>query len=136
MARMLVGGRAGGGYAVGIQPGLLVALDYADGKFVFQRLDGFHQQRRLARAGRGDEVDDENSPPGEEAAIDIGMALVGGHDVLLHLHHAGFAQARSVSVFRPMMMAVIVVMIMFVVMIVGMTAAAANAAHVTIPPAA
>ncbi len=56
----LDGGRTGGADAVGIETGLLVAFDHGhvqDGLSGFERLDGGAQQRGLAGARAGDDIE-------------------------------------------------------------------------------
>jgi hypothetical protein len=53
--------RAGGADAVGVDAGLLVAFDHRHRQPAGEQLDGAHQQRGLARAGAGDEVQREDA---------------------------------------------------------------------------
>ena len=65
---------AGGADAVGVVAGLLVALDHRDGVARRQRGDGAHQQRGLARARAGDEVEGEDATPGQTGAVGAAKA--------------------------------------------------------------
>jgi hypothetical protein len=75
--------------------GLLVAFD--DGhRQPGQHRDGLAQQRRLARAGAGDQVQRKDAVPGQMLAVLMRIGVVPGQDVLLDLHPARGAEARGV----------------------------------------
>jgi hypothetical protein len=96
---------AGGADALGVEAGLLVALDDAHRHRLgqgLQRGDRAHQQAGLAGAGAGHQVEGQNAPLGEPAAVVGGEAIVFGEDVLLDLHHLGLAHARRVGARRAM----------------------------------
>ena len=89
-------GRAGRADAVGVVRGLLVALDDTQRQVRragLQRLDRRAQQRRLARAGAGDEVVGDDAVAGEVGAVGVGDALVGAEHVGFELDGARLAHA-------------------------------------------
>ena len=89
-------GRAGGADAVGVEAGLLVALDHGHvqaGLARLERLDGGAQQRGLARAGAGDEVERGHTVRLEVRAVLLRHAVVGAQDVGLQLDGALLAHA-------------------------------------------
>jgi hypothetical protein len=101
----LDGLRAGGADALGVVAGLLVALDHRQRMAAGELADGLDQQRGLARAGAGDEVDGEQAARLPFLAVGAGVAVVLGEDVLLDLHHAARREARRVGVFMSVMVA-------------------------------
>src|SRR5208283_5461970 len=138
----LHGGDPGGADAVGVVGGLLVALDDGDGMAWRQGGDGAHQQRGLARARAGDEVEGENAPSGQTGPVGAGEAGVLAEDVALdaddallaHLRHMHAGQAGAVveragggvdvvvrmvvPVVVPMVMRMVVVVMVAMVMVV------------------
>ena len=88
---------AGGADALGVVAGLLVALDHRQRMAAGEPADGLDQQRRLARAGTGDEVDGEQAARLPFLAVGAGVGVVLGEDVLLDLHHAAGREAWRVG---------------------------------------
>ena len=81
----------------------------ATGSLPAQHLDGAHQQRGLARAGAGHQVERENAAVGEPGAVALREAVVLGQDVALDLDHARCAAgARSAAPCRSAGAAVLV----------------------------
>ena len=76
-------------------PSITATVDAA-----LQRLDGLHQQRRLARTGAGHEVEREDAAVGQALAVGRGDGVVLGQDVLLDLHQARRRHARRVGTER------------------------------------
>jgi len=90
-------GGAGGADAVGVEAGLLVALDHRDvqaGRVLFQRFDGRAEQRGLARAGAGDQVERGHAVRFEVRPVLLRHAVIGAQDVGLQLDGARLAHAR------------------------------------------
>ena len=86
--------RAGGADALGIDAGLLVAFDHRHRQPAAQQLDGAHQQRGLARAGAGHQIEREDAALRQRAAVALRDAVVLGQDVALDLHQARLRHAR------------------------------------------
>ena len=92
----LDGGRAGGADAVGIEAGLLIALDHrhADIRSVlFEGMDGGAQQCSLARSGAGDQVQDAHAMRGKVRAVLRGNGVVGSQHIFFDLDGALLGQA-------------------------------------------
>jgi hypothetical protein len=92
----LDGGCAGGADAVGIEAGLLVALDHQHvqaGRVLFESMDGGAQQRGLARSGAGHQVQRAHALRGKVRAVLRGNGVVGTQHVFLDLDGALLAQA-------------------------------------------
>ncbi len=88
---------AGRADAVGVEAGLLVTFDHRNRELRrtgFQRFDGRAQQRGLARAGAGDEVQRRHAVRFEVLAVVARDALVLAEDVGLELDRARLAHAR------------------------------------------
>ncbi|OIQ98697.1 hypothetical protein GALL_191970 [mine drainage metagenome] len=79
---------AGGADPLGVAVGLLVALDHCDRQAAAQQLYGPDQQRGLARARAGDQVQGEDAEPGQALTVRSGEGVVLGQDILLDLHPA------------------------------------------------
>ena len=95
----LDGGGAGGADAVRVERGLLVAFHHHDGIARLQRVDGAHEQRRLARARARHEVERERAAVAEELAVARGEGVVAREDVLLDRDDP--RRAHAVLVDRP-----------------------------------
>jgi hypothetical protein len=75
---------AGGADALGVEAGLLVALDHRHRHFAAQQVDGAGQQGGFAGAGAGNQVQGENAVAGKILAVGLGVGVVLGQDVLFH----------------------------------------------------
>ena len=93
----LDGRRAGRADALGVIGGLLVALDHRQRQTSMQALDGVHQQRGLAGAGTGHQVQREDAVLLEVRAVLRGIIVVLCQDVALDLHHARLGHARRMA---------------------------------------
>ena len=93
----LDGGRTRGADAVGVEAGLLIALDHRHGQVgcvLFERLDGGAQQRGLARSGAGDQVQRAHAMRGKVRAVLRGNGVVGAQHILFDLDGALLGETR------------------------------------------
>ena len=75
---------------------MLIALDHRHGQFSAHCLDDAHEQRGLAQAGAGHEIDCKHAVFGEPAAIIGCIGIVLGQNVLPNEHDLPLAHARGV----------------------------------------
>lgn len=90
--------RTGRANALGVVLGLLVAFDDRRRHAPAERLQGLHQQGRLAGAGAGEKVDGEDAVVAKAGAVARGIGVVLGEDAVLQLHHALLAGAGGIVV--------------------------------------
>src|SRR5690606_27636039 len=94
---------------------------------------GAAEQRRLAGAGAGDQVDREDAEAGQPLAVGGGMGVVVAEDVALDAEGAGAVEARdgeTIAVAVPVVMGVPVGVVVGVpVLMIVRVAAAAHRAH-------
>ncbi len=81
---------AGGADAFGVASGLLVTADHHDGKGVAQGLSGLNQQRGLAGAGAGDQIQHQHAAIREQPAVAGGELGVFRQNVLFQADPARF----------------------------------------------
>jgi hypothetical protein len=85
-----------------------------------EHLDGLAQQRGLARAGAGHQIQRKNAALGQALAVLRGIGVVLGQDVLLDLHHAPRTHPRRVGVGRRIAVFVGVRVFVAMIALVGM----------------
>lgn len=112
---------SGGANAFAVIGGGLVALDDEDRDFVPEVLNCALQQRRLAGAGRADEVQCQDFPPLEPASVAHGKRVVLGEQARLKLDDRRPAPIRMMVLM--VIMIVIMIMLAITLMVMGMVMA-------------
>ncbi len=97
----LHGGSAGRADAIGVERGLLVALDHRNRNAAFERLDRAHEERRLAGARTRDEVEREDAAVAQRSPVRRRECIVLRKDVLLDLHDARRREAGRMRCAEP-----------------------------------
>jgi len=120
---------------IGIVRGLLVTLDHGDRQAGLERVDSCNQQRGLAGAGTGNEIQRQSSQTAQSCPIFIGIAAVLRQNILLDPHQPHLADAADMDCRRAaakMQIAIGVVVDMGFLGAVAMTMAAIMAMIVVI----
>ena len=86
---------------------------------VAKAADGFADQRRFSRTGRGEDVDDQNAARPEEAAVSFGEAVVLLKDGVPQLQRLTFFRAGFVKIMMAGMLVVAVMMMLVIALVVG-----------------